>query len=289
MKKITKLLLSLSLLFVNAAIPVNAAEKNIEEIFTYALETEFSHLLNEIEKFESKSILRLKSDEYKEYNDLLNAKEEYKKFLYAQKELSVDKLKEQNYTDEQIKALKSFDGSDEIAARASAYVYATASTISKTTSLHGVRFNWEWVGTPAFSGLGMMDGIAVRWQSCDQYGHIVDASKHSSTNAYVMYGNRKIPITEIIYYSTANAIEVDFSLVELDGEEIEIVDSGQIDVYISRPLSTSTYLAHTDFEFSYAHSTIFIGNISFSFPSGDASITVEDGVEETQMNWEVYV
>ena len=254
---------------------------NTEEKQNFQMDSEYEVLLEEI-NIASKA----KSQTYK-LNKLMQLKTEYIEKLYYYKTLNIDQLKLMNYTDEQIEAIKSFDGSDELATKASAYVYVSAATLSKTSTLHGVRFSWHWMGTPFFSGPGVTDGVSVRWQSSNPSAEEITTNVHTNTKVYVKYDNNKIYQT-IKKDNVARYAEAKFSLNGSNGQGgVGIALSGVFDIYVKLPSGTSAIIAHTNYRFVYAHSTLSFGGLSFSYPSG-ISIDVTGGTIESTKNWETY-
>ena len=254
---------------------------NTEEKQNFQMDSEYEVLLEEI-NIASKA----KSQTYK-LNKLMQLKTEYIEKLYYYKTLNIDQLKLMNYTDEQIEAIKSFDGSDELATKASAYVYVSAATLSKTSTLHGVRFSWHWMGTPFFSGPGVTDGVSVRWQSSNPSAEEITTNVHTNTKVYVKYDNNKIYQT-IKKDNVARYAEAKFSLNGSNGQGgVGIALSGVFDIYVTLPSGTSAIIAHTNYRFVYAHSTLSFGGLSFSYPSG-ISIDVTGGTIESTKNWETY-
>lgn len=64
---------------------------------------EYKAILDEVKIFETKVKTSLNLNDMKKYSELLNEKNEYIQFLYKQKELSVSELREENYTENQMK------------------------------------------------------------------------------------------------------------------------------------------------------------------------------------------
>lgn len=141
------------------------------------------------------------------------------------KEEHVNELKQQNYSDEQIEALKMFDGSDDLAVKASASIYVSAGTMSNTSSKHGVRFSWSWSGTPFLAGPGIEDGVAVRWQSTNSNAVLIHTVKHADSNAFVRYGSTKQNIA-MTYFFASRAAEAKFCRLGADSSELSWESSG---------------------------------------------------------------
>lgn len=272
----------LTMLFMGS-VPVKATSNNLG-ISEYAMDSEFAILLQEIERFDSNTVLSLKED-YNEYLELIRIKKQYLDFLYKQKELSSEELQKQNYTETQINAIHSFDGTDELALLASAYVQISAATRTHTSSLHGVRFSWSWIGTPSLTGVGIVDGVAIRWSGCDKNGNIIKLVKDSKTSAFVRYGSKKETRT-IDYAPTTNSVEIRFVMAGLDGEKLTYADSGVFDIYLTIPSSTTAKIAYSDYNMVYAHPTFTSGGVSFSYPAG-LGIEVSIGKKEQVKSWQV--
>ena len=269
--------------------PIQAVETNQEDtVLKTNVVNEYNLLLDEINNLQYKMKLYTVDSDYDKLSTLLNQKKQCIEFLYQQKCLPIEKLKQQNYTNSQIEALRNFDGSDKLAAAASAYVYTSGATISETSTKHGVRFSWHWMGTPALTGPAFTDGVAIRWQSVNASSIIIHTVKHADTNAFVRYGNSSKPLS-ITYYSASRAVEAKFNMSGADGSELSWASSGVFDIYITLPSGTSTTINHTSFEFVYAHSYLTTSfNVSFSYP-GSFGISVTTGEELCVKNWEVYI
>lgn len=154
-------------IFLIPSIKVEANDKmNFKD--TKVVETnEFLSVIGEKEKLEndlSKGIITMDKVEY--YATLCQMEEEIKDYIMSLKNLPVAELKEYNYTDEQITAIKNYDGSYELTVAASAYVVAAlANTVfsynpsTNKTTFTG-RFTGEWKGTPVYKSIDEI-GIAV--------------------------------------------------------------------------------------------------------------------------------
>lgn len=163
-------LLSISMILAVFLIPSIKVEANDKITFKdiEVVETnEFLSVINEKEKLVDEmntGIVTIDKLEY--YSTLCQMEEEIKNHIMSLKTLSVDELKEYNYTDEQITAIKKYDGSYELTVAASAYVsasmtktaYSYNSSTNKTT--FSARFTGQWVGSPAFKSIDEI-GIAV--------------------------------------------------------------------------------------------------------------------------------
>ena len=249
---------------------------------------EYQGLLDEIEECQKRIINYSLSSSLNDYNQLaslIEQKEYFIDFLYQQKQLSNDELRQQNYTDEQITALKNFDGSDTMAVTASAYVYVSGATMANTTTKHGVRFSWSWMGTPALAGPGITDGVAVQWQSVNRSAQPIETIAHSDTKAFVRYGSTRNDLS-VTTYVTQRAAEAKFCMAGADGSELSWASSGVFDIYVKLPAGTSAVIANTSYEFAYGHVTLIISpSISFSFNDIGIGISVTTGTISTRKEW----
>lgn len=95
---------------------------------------------------------------------LLELRKEYHNYIYELKQKSKIELDCLNFNETQINAIKSFDGSDEKASRASAYISATLKltqfkyTSSDKRTHTSATFSGKWAGTPLYK---MQDSIAI--------------------------------------------------------------------------------------------------------------------------------
>lgn len=117
-------------------------------------QNEFAGIVSKIESYKRKKYL--KSNDFKQYNQLLKAIDNYKDYIRSLNTLSDNELKEQNYTESQIFAIRNYDGSDEMTARAAASVTGTLNkteykynSSTKKTYLTAT-FTVKWKGTPIY-------------------------------------------------------------------------------------------------------------------------------------------
>lgn len=292
MKKNMNIFLSIMLFVLPLSFPVSIHANDVltdnDTIKTVVI-NEYQGLLDEIEECQKRAInysLSSSLNDYEQLTLLIEQKEYFIDFLYQQKQLSIDELKEKNYTDEQIDAIKNFDGSDAMAVAASAYVYVSGATMANTTTKHGVRFSWSWMGTPALAGPAITDGIAVQWQSVNRAAQPVQTVAHSDTNAFVRYGSTRKDLS-ITTYVTQRAAEAKFCMAGADGSELSWASSGVFDIYVKLPTGTSTVIANTSYEFAYGHVTLIISpSISFSYKSIGIGISATSGTISTRKEWE---
>lgn len=101
----------------------------------------------------------------------------YDKHIYSLKEMSSSSLAANGYTEEQIKAIHSYDGTKAKARLASAKVQFTTAKVdslsySKNYTRGKVSYSWKWTGIPAFK---MKDIVAISWNNwelTDDYGTV---------------------------------------------------------------------------------------------------------------------
>ena len=247
---------------------------------------EYQSILNQLDSFSKRSTYSLYSDdEIFDYIKLVELKNTYKEYIYSLKELSTEELKSQNYTDVQINAIKNYDGSDEMTLAASAYVNVSVATLSHTSTKHGVRFGWSWIGTPLLTGFSSSDGVAVRWDSCNEKAVKIKTILASGTNAYVRYGSTKKTLS-YTYKATSQSVEAKFVIGGLDGTDLSFASSGVFDVYVELPSSSTGKIAYTGFDFSYAHVTLTVNSVNFSYPLS-GGIEISAGEEMTYKTKEV--
>lgn len=159
-KKFLSTLLSGVCLLTISSTPINA---NDEDLMKYApapksIEiNEYESLVqecNEYENYIKENKQLLTNEEIENYNNVKDIKNKYHDYIYEQQKLSVDELKSQNYTDEQIQAIKDYDGSEEMTLRASASVSATLKLTkftyksSEKRTYASATFTGHWNGSP---------------------------------------------------------------------------------------------------------------------------------------------
>lgn len=164
MKKILLSILSFNIFIFSYAflMPVSAFN-NCNTANNIYSENEFIALNNEIESYNN---LKSISTDSSHYNELVENKGKFKQHIYSLKAKKVSELKEMNYTDSQISAIKNYDGSDELSARAAATVRGTLSVSSfkynsstKKTNITA-KYTVKWNGTPYFKYYDVM-AIAI--------------------------------------------------------------------------------------------------------------------------------
>lgn len=158
--------------------------------------SEYGAIINSLTKLRSKGMRANTA----EVSKVLERRKEYHDYIYRLKDLSVDELAEMTFNDEQIYAIKNFDGTDEMASRASATVSAKLTltkfnyTASDNRTHASATFSGSWTGTPFFKqqdtiGIGMIGSLSrfVKKSSSNEITHY-DGSV--VRNTYVM--RRKI-------------------------------------------------------------------------------------------------
>lgn len=168
MKKFTIYLLSICTGLSCALFSVKTqALDNIETEEVSMVSDEYTMLLDELRNYETKgqSILMMNEAEAERYTELKNAIENYQNFIYEQQKLSEEELKAQYYTDQQIAAIRAFDGDENLLPLASATVSGTLSvtefnynSTSNRTYL-AIKLKGSWSGTPAIRS---QDTVALR-------------------------------------------------------------------------------------------------------------------------------
>lgn len=193
-RKITRILLALFLsLFVLSPVlsspNVFAYEDSKEMVFN-----EFDGLLEKIDQS--------KTTEERQYYESL--KEEYKDHVYLLKSTSVSELKKLNFNEEQIKAIKQFDGSDELAALSSAYVAAslTLNDFYYNSSLNRTYIDFTftgcWVGTPFWK---LQDFTMV-----GAAGSAARFAQNGYSNQITFNGGQSVSNTNNTYYSMSGVV-----------------------------------------------------------------------------------
>lgn len=162
--------------------------------------SEYGAILEKIKTINIKNARSLNKND-KELIKLLKERNDYQNYIYDLKELPENELATMNFNNTQINAIKTFDGTDEKATRASAYIsatlrltsfYYTASTNRTTAS---ATFSGKWVGTPLYK---MQDTTAI-----GMVGSLSRFVKTSSSNAITHYDGSVVRNTLGEYQSSA--------------------------------------------------------------------------------------
>lgn len=140
---------------------VNDNDSIIYEMNEYKQMKERLQQLKEIEKTRS-----LKEQEIKEFDELYQAIEDYPRFIYSLQALSDNELKNQGYSDSQIEAIRTYDGSKEKTASASMSLCMNMSlqsfyyNASENRTYASVKVSGYWKGKP-FMKLKDYVGIGI--------------------------------------------------------------------------------------------------------------------------------
>lgn len=133
--------------------------------------------------------------------EIMKERKEYQDYIYKLKELSETELIDLNFDNNQINAIKNFDGSDEMATRASATISATLKltkfnyTASDNRTHASATFSGSWKGTPFFR---QQDTIGI-----GMIGSLSRFVKKSSSNAITHYDGSVVRNTYGEYKSSA--------------------------------------------------------------------------------------
>lgn len=168
MRKMLLCLTSFGVVFSSVFTGVKAQELGdvqAEEIII--CKDEYTMLLDEAKNYESKqkSASTMSTEENARYVEVKNAIENYPNFIYQQQKLSDEELKAQHYTDQQIAAIRAFNGDESLIPLASASVSATLSATefnynsSSNRTYLAIRLTGRWSGTPAIRS---QDTVALR-------------------------------------------------------------------------------------------------------------------------------
>ena len=133
--------------------------------------------------------------------EILKKRQEYHDYIYELKELPESELVDLTFNNDQINAIKNFDGSDEMATRASATVSATLRltqfnyTASDNRTHASATFSGSWNGTPLYK---LQDTIGI-----GMIGSLSRFVKRSSSNAITHYDGNVVRNTYGEYNSSA--------------------------------------------------------------------------------------
>ncbi len=201
-KKILSIILSGVCFLTISSTPINAKD---EDLMKYAPSpksveiNEYESIIEELNKYENaiKEKKLLSTVELDNYENLKNIKNDYPNFIYKQKELSIEELISQNYTDDQIQAIKNYDGSEEMTLRASASVSATLKLTkftyksSENRTYASAKFTGHWNGSPSQKfqdsiGIGIT-GSNARFARLGSSNYIKHADNSMVYNTYSKY------------------------------------------------------------------------------------------------------
>lgn len=198
----------------------------------------------------------------------------YEELLYERAQLSEEILREMKYTDEQIKLLRSYDGSNlednpQLAASISATCSGWISVDSASTSSITFYADWEWDIQPLLSGYKVQDIAAIRWKGTNSAGSPMNVaiSKSNSTGKVTYYEpgvggsilNKTITVDD--NYGKAYC---KFPLAQSSSYPYRFAESGYLKIKVDKVGSDP--INEISICFSYGHSTVTI-NPSVSFPA----------------------
>lgn len=232
-------------------------------------------LLNSI----SRSNIRILSNLDEEYYlQLKSALDRYPSFIYSMKELSVEQLKNRNYTDSQIDVIKNYDGSDVMTTRAAATVTGTYSISdyrydsSKNLTFATGNATATWQGTPFFQ---LLDQFAIALGAGT--GNFIHQSSsctatykgYNSGRTFTQSPEKEIPLTTYVKFKLprerySSSIGEAGGLIKVSGKYTAAV-SNRVNIISMRPC--------------YAHRQIsgVEGGISLSSSGLSLSFSVTDG------------
>ena len=179
--------------------------------------SEYGAILAKLKSIESQQIARKKYNS-NELRNILQERENYHNYIYELKEKTTDELLEMNFNNTQINAIKNFDGSDEKALLASAYVSATLKltkfnyTSSTNRTNASATFSGKWVGTPLYK---MQDTTAI-----GMIGSLSRFVKQSSSNAITHADGSVVRNTKSEYHSSAGQ-SYKFGIANINGKIIK--------------------------------------------------------------------
>lgn len=191
--KIFSFFLVLAILISNSIVNTSYAKSNFEDIsFNSITINEYESLTKMYEELNNNIFRNSENDKLnklskEDINFINNYKEIYVKNIKALNELSDLQLQNLNYNDNQIDAIRNFDGTEKSMLRASATVDVVAkfTTFVRTENktIANVRFEFEWNGRP----IGFGDDIfAVAWsgpyKETSSRGRLT--YKHNENNTY---------------------------------------------------------------------------------------------------------
>lgn len=192
MKKMLICLTSICLALTLSFVSVYAQDVNNNEPKEIVITNdEYTMLLEEARQYETKSrsVLAMSEEEESRYIAVKNAIENYPNFIYEQQKLSDEELRAQYYTDEQIAAIRAFDGDESLIPMAAASVSATLTATefnynsSSNRTYLAVRLTGSWSGTPAIRS---QDTVAI------QLGGTTSNYMEVSSSGRVTFDNGKV-------------------------------------------------------------------------------------------------
>lgn len=191
-----------------AILPINPAHalededmlKKIPDKEQHYETSEYGAIYSKLKNMQQQQLMKHNfSDD--ELVEVLEESKNYHNYIYELKEKPRDDLVKMNLNDTQIDAIKTFDGTDEKALLASAYVSASLKLTkfkyvsSKNRTEASATFSGKWVGTPLYK---MQDTIAI-----GMIGSLSRFVKQSSSNAITHADGSVVRNTKNEYHSSA--------------------------------------------------------------------------------------
>lgn len=222
-----------------------------------------------VDEFKNKyHLLESNLDELKDYE------KNYKKHIYSMKDLSIEELREFNYSDLQIEAIKNYDGSREmtIAAATTVSVYCDIYNVYKTSAGSGCRvlstFSINGVLSTIFSDIFVLT-ISQPLSISYREGHLV-YSNGSGTNSLI-YPTPWLEGTHAAYLTFPTSTSFGGYQKQIYGGHI-LVD-----------LTSNAYIADMQAYAAYGHTYLSISP-SFSLAPIGGGINFSSGV--TKMGYD---
>lgn len=227
----------------------------------------------------SKSNINILTDEdRKYYSEIKNAIDEYPAYIYRMKELSINQLKNRNYTDEQIEAIKNYDGSENMTSLA-------AATVTGTYSISNYRYDSSanltyatgnatatWQGTPFFQ---LVDQFAIALGA--GVGNFIHQSSsctatykgYNSGKTFTQTPEKEVPLTTYVKFKLprerySSSINEAGGLIKVSGKYTAAV-SNRVNIISMRPCYAHRQVSGIEGGISLSTSGI---NISFSVTNG---------------------
>lgn len=208
-----------------------------------------------------------------------NCKLAYQYHMHFLSSLPMHQLRQFNYDDEQIYAIKTFNGSKQMMQQSSPYIYVSAGNMVNDAYCHGVRFSWTWFGKPVLTGPSVNDGIVVSWRSYNSNDQEISSSL-TTHKVKLRYGNK-----DVFRIAEPNNLDhVTYLLFNMNGpaESTSYGHSGYFDVTVST--NNKVEIKRTEFKFYYGHSNSVVNDVSFRFEDC-FDIRVIDGAKMAEKKW----
>lgn len=272
--KSIKIILSLSLCALLIPVfPASALEdenllSTVPETQKHYETSEYGAIMQRLANYKVKkarSIVNYDSNQ-EELLEILKKRKEYHDYIYELKELPESQLVDMTFDDDQIDAIKNFDGSDEMATRASATISASLTltqfnyTASDNRTHASATFSGRWNGTPLYK---MQDTIGI-----GMIGSLSRFVKKSSSNAITHYDGSVVRDTYGEYNSSAGQT-YKFGIANVNGKVFKNFTM----TYSARADGKNTLM---DYGAAYAHfyDMFTITGLSIGVSGTDASIGI---------------